>query len=42
MVNSVDEYSVQQLKEFDGNELKSTTKEELYLATKAGRKSVRS
>ena len=26
MVNSVDEYAVQQLKEFDGNELKSTTK----------------
>ena len=31
MVNSVDEYAVQQLKEFDGKKLKSTTKEGLYL-----------
>jgi len=31
MVNSVDEYAVQQLKEFERKKLKSTTKEGLYL-----------
>lgn len=29
MIDPVDEYSVQQLKEFDGKKLKSTTKEGL-------------
>ena len=38
MVNSVDEYAVQQLKEFDGKKLKSTTKEGLYLGDGGGKK----
>ena len=38
MVNSVDEYAVQQLKEFDGKKLKSTTKEGLYQSNGGGKK----
>merc|ERR1712203_21886 len=34
MVDPVDEYCVQQLKEFDGKKLKSTTKEALTLKTR--------
>ena len=38
MVNSVDESAVQQLKEFDGKKLKSTTKEGLYQGDGGGKK----
>ena len=38
MVNSVDEYASQQLKEFDGKKLKSTTKEVLYQGDGGGKK----
>ena len=34
MVVPLDEYAVQQLEEFDGKKVKSTTKEGLILATK--------
>ena len=42
LVDSVDEYAVQQLKEFDGKKMKSTTKEDSICATKMRRKSLRS
>ena len=42
MVDPVDEHAVQQLKEFDGKKLRSTTKEGFDLVTKMRRKSSRS
>ena len=42
MVDPVDEYVVQQLNEFDGKKLKSTTKEGLAFAMRMKRKSSRS
>merc|ERR1712037_278827 len=38
MVDPIDEYSVQQLKEFDGKKLKSTTKEGLEIMTEVKKK----
>merc|ERR1711937_995527 len=38
MVDPIDEYCVQQLKEYDGKKLKSVTKEGLYLDTEEEKK----
>ena len=42
MVDAVDEHAVQQLQEFDGKKLKSTTKEGLDLGGEDEKKNLRS